>query len=145
MRVQAADQAELERIRAERALMFDTALQALAHIVGRHHLLGKWSGQRQVAVIPARNTVADELVIRRQQRMAFRRALALHDLVDRFPARAAQRVVARQRRAGESVGREHPPVAEIGVVRDRHDLAAGLLFIVLHPGPELLRVFAVPR
>ena len=73
-------------------------------------------------------------------------ALDLGDLVERLPARAGLGIGAVEVPAGEGVDhREHAPVGEIAVMRDRQHLAAGPLLVGGQPAPEVLGVVAAGR
>ena len=76
--------------------------------------------------------------------MALRGALHLHDFLDRLPALAALGVLLRVAAAVEGLRGVHAAIRQVAVVRDRERPAAGALLVGLHPGPELLGVFAVP-
>ncbi len=75
-----------------------------------------------------------------------RLAIALHlgDLEQRLPARAALGVVSGHGLALDGLCK-HDAVADVGIVRDRQDVAAGLLLIVGQKAPESLGIRAVKR
>ena len=90
--------------------------------------------------------VAGELVVRREQRVRFRLALALLDLDQPFVAVARGRPGGVDRPAGGvvDVDRVHPAVAHVGVVRDGQQFIARLALRV-HPSPELGGILGVER
>ena len=73
-------------------------------------------------------------------------ALDLGGLVQRLPARAGLGVLLRDRLAGEGIDfREHDAVRQVAVMRDRKELAAGLVLVGLQVFPQVLRVVAADR
>ena len=82
--------------------------------------------------------VVGELVVGRQQGVGFRLALALLDLGEALVAVACGRPGGVDRPPGGlvDVDREHPAVADVGVVRDGEQLVARLALRV-HPVPQV--------
>jgi hypothetical protein len=77
--------------------------------------------------------------------MRFPVTFGLGRLVQPLPLRAIDGVLTVDRLAEGFHDREHLPVAQIAVVRDRQDLAAGLLLVGVHPFPQVGRVVAAER
>ena len=82
--------------------------------------------------------ITSELVVGRQQRMGFRLSLDLLDF-DQSLIAVTRRCPSRINRSSETVEINgiHPPVAQIGVVRDGQQLIARLALGV-HPFPKVL-------
>ena len=93
----------------------------------------------------AHDLVVGELVVGRQQRMGLRLALDLLDL-DQPLVAVARGGPGRVDRPAEAVdvGRIHPAVGEVGVVRDRQQFVAGLALRV-HPLPQVFGMPGVER
>ena len=142
--VRRADQAELVRVRAELRLDLEAELERRARVLVLQHVPLLQLAEIEVALVPPLE--AGELVVRREERMRLAVPLDLRGLVDALPARPGLGVLPVDRPAGERLDDgKHPAVAEVPVVGDREDLAAGLLLVGRHPLPEVPRVVAPVR
>ena len=72
-------------------------------------------------------------------------ALHLRGLVEPLPLRARLGILAIDRFAERLDDREHLAVAQVAVVRDGQHAAAGLLFVGVHPFPQLDGIVAAQR
>jgi hypothetical protein len=137
--IAAADHPELEGIDSELVLQPDPYLKRRTGVFVLQHpvFLGVAEG---IALVP--DLEVRELVFRREERMCLAGALHLGDLHQRFPASAALGVVPGHRLIVDGL-RVHDAVADVAVVGDRQDLAAGPLLVVGHERPELLGILAV--
>ena len=138
--VAGADEAELVRVVALRVLHRETVLQRLADIAAVQP-----RGPIDAAQEIFQDLVAGELVVWRERRMRFRRALELLDLGERLVVdpRLRPRSVDRPAFAVD-FQREHDAVGEVRVVRDRQQLVPCLALLV-HPVPQVLRMTRVDR
>ena len=144
MRVGAADQPELVGVDAELGLQLEAVLERRARVLELQHLRLLRLGKVEVALVPALEI--GELVVGRQQGMGFAVALHLGSLIEHLPAGALLGILAIDLLAGEGLDdREHRAVAQIAVVGDGENLAAGLVLVVLQPFPEIARIVAPGR
>ena len=143
MRVAAADQAELVGVRAELLLELQAVLERRAGVLELEHLLLLGDAAVEVALVP--DLEVGELVVRREEGMGLAVALRLRRLVEPLPLRARLDVLAVELLAEGLDHGEHQAVAQVAVVRDGEDVAAGLLLVRVHPLPELDRVVAAER
>ena len=144
MRIGAADQAELVGVHPELGFHLEAVPERRPRVFEFQHLGLLDFGQIEVALVPALEV--RELVVRRQERMRLAIALDLRGLVERLPAHAVLGIFAVDPLAGERLDdREHAPVAQIAVVREREDFGAGLFFGRGHPFPQVARIGTAER
>jgi len=134
------DHAEFERIGPDRQRQLQTPLQRFANIAAGIAFRWHIPGAAQIALVPAGNAEIGEFVIGGKKRMGFAVALDLGDLDDRFAQRPRLYIGGVNGAAVKFVHREHPAVRDIAVMRNGEHLAAGLLLVCGHVGPELLGV-----
>ena len=144
MAVGAANETELVRIDPELRFQLQAVLERRTRIFELEHLGLLRFAEIEIALVPALEV--GELIVGRNKRMRFTVAFDLRQFVERLPARAAFRVRAVDSVAGKRLDdREHAPVAEIAVVRQRQNFAAGFFFRRSHPFPEIARIIGAQR
>ena len=144
VRVGAADQPELVGVHAELGFQFEAVLERRARVFELQHLRLLRHGKIEVGLVPALEI--GELVVGRQQRVGFAIALHLGSLIEHLPTGTLLGILAIDLLAGEGFDdREHRAVAEIAVVGDGENLAAGLVLVLLQPFPKIARIVAPRR
>jgi hypothetical protein len=119
-------------------------LNAEPGILELQHLQLLELAQVQIALVPTLEV--RELIVGRKKRMRFAIAFDLGGLVQDFPFRAGLGIFAIDLLAGSGLDdREHAPVAQIAVVRNGEQFAAGLFFVRGHPLPQVARIVAAQR
>src|SRR5262249_34894175 len=141
MAVGAADQAELKGVRAQLLFQRQPSLERRPRVAAREHFLGGLLKATQVYFVP--DFEIGEFIVGRQSGMGFARSFGLGDLNDRLTAGPRLGVGTVDRFAAPRFHGKHAAVAEITIMREGEQTATGLVFIRLHPLPELLRVGAV--
>ena len=139
VRVGRTDHAELVGVGAQPAFQQQAVLQRLAGVFGGEHRLRLGLRQVQVARVPG--LVVGEGVVGRQERMRLAVALDLGDLVHRLPLRALLDIGLVDGAAGIlRVDREHDPVRQVAVMRQRQRAAPGLFLVGFQPLVQVQRV-----
>ena len=118
-------------------------LEGRAGVLEFEHLSFLRNAAVEVALVP--DLEGGELVVRRKERMRLAGALGLRGLVEPLPLRALLGIFAVELLAEGLDDGEHHAVAQIAVMRDGQHAAAGLLFVGVHPFPQLDRIVAAVR
>ncbi len=100
-------------------------------------------GQPSMTAQLSQILVVGELVPWGEDRVGLAVPLDLGDLEERLPAKAQAQVRQAEGLAGAVAQRELPGVAEVRVVRDGQDFAAGKLLIAVEEAPEFLGIRAI--
>ena len=143
VRIGAASHAKLVRVIAAGVLHRDTVLQGLARVAANN--LVDTPGLRGQSQQHAPDRKAGELIVGREQRVGLRLTLNLLHLDERLVARAGLGPGGINRPAqAVHVGRVHPAVRQIRVMRDGQQVVAGLA-LGIHPVPQFRGVHRVQR
>ena len=144
VRIGAADHAELVGIDAEFGFQLQAVLECGAGILEFQHRRLLQFSQVEIALVPTLEV--GEFIVRRKERVRLAIALDLRHFVERLPAHPVLGVFAVDLLAGERLDdREHAPIAQIAVVRDREDLGSGFLFARGHPFPQVAGIGTAER